>query len=125
MKRWNMLYDNCRLPIRIIFVAFVFLAIGYLIQNDNLNVFYTINNSYVLLLGQILYRIGHFLVINMPLIFMINLVAKRANSGMPALLAIIGYATFLVTTMFMNDHSLVEDHPISPGNLEFIKENES
>ncbi len=107
MKRWNMLYDNCRLPIRIMFVAFVFLAIGYLIQNDNLNVFYTIDNTYIQLTGQILYRIGNFLVINMPLIFMINLVAKRANSGMPALLAIIGYATFMVTTMFLNDHSLV------------------
>lgn len=102
-----MLYDNCRLPIRILCFAFVLIAIGYLIQNDNVNIFYTISNSYIRLLGQVSYRIGHFLVINMPLIFLVNLVAKRANSGMPVLLAIIGYVTFLVMTMFFNDHSLV------------------
>lgn len=89
------------------YFGFVLLAIGYLIQNENLNVFYTITNNYVLLFGQIVSRLGHFIVINMPLIFMVNLVAKRANSGMPMLLAIIGYAMFLVTTMFLNDHSLV------------------
>ncbi len=107
MKKWNMLYDNCRLPIKVLYFAFVFIAIGYLIQNENVNIFYTITNPYILLTGQILYRIGHFLVINMPVIFLINLVAKRANSGMPAILAVIGYVTFLVVTMFFGRHDLL------------------
>ena len=102
-----MLYDNCRLPIKVLYFAFVFIAIGYLIQNENVNIFYTITNPYILLTGQMLYRIGHFLVINMPAIFLINLVAKRANSGMPAILAIIGYVTFLVVTMFFGRHDLL------------------
>ncbi len=102
-----MFYDSCRLPIRVVFFAFVLIAIGYIIQNDNVNVFYTISNPYIILIGEIFYRVGHFLIINMPLIFLVSLVAKRANSGMPAILAILGYITFLITTMFLTSTDLV------------------
>ncbi len=89
------------------FFAFVLIGIGYLIQNDNVNVFYTIDNTYIILIGEIFYRIGHFLIINMPLIFLVSMVAKRANSGMPAILAIFGYITFLITTMFLTSTDMV------------------
>ena len=106
MKRWNTLYDYCRLPIKVITFACLFLAIGYLIQNENVNIFYTIRNQYILLLGETCYRIGHILIINMPLIFLLNLVSKRANSGAPRIMGIIGYVTFLIFTMMFTPHTL-------------------
>ena len=106
MKRWNILYDYCRLPIRTIYFACVLLAIGYLVQNENVNIFYTIRNPYIKLISELLMRIGHVLIINMPLIFMVNFVSKKANSGAPTLIGIVGYLTYLITTMILGSHTL-------------------
>ncbi len=106
MKRWNNLYEYCRLPIRILILAVVLLGFGYLLQNDNVNIFYTFENPLLLLLGETSSRIGHFLYVNIPFVFMLNLVSKRANSGAPTLMAVVGYFTFLVFTMMFNSHTL-------------------
>ncbi len=107
MKRWNILYENTKLPIRIVVFGWVLLAIGYLITNDNVNTFYTITNPVILIIARISSQIGHVIIMNMPLIFMIGIVAKRANSGAPALFAIAGYITYLVVLMLLgpNDYS--------------------
>lgn len=106
MKRWNTLYDYCRLPIKVVTFACFLLAIGYLIQNENVNIFYTIRNQYILILGEVCYRVGHILMINTPFVFMLNLVSKRANSGAPTIMAIVGYITFLVFTMMLSSRTL-------------------
>lgn len=106
MKRWNTIYEHSKLPIKILCFAFVLIAFGYLIQNSNVNIFYTIRNPYIKLLAEMSSRIGHFLVTNMPLIFMVNLVSKRANSGVPILLGLVGYVTYLVTTMMLAPHTM-------------------
>lgn len=106
MKRWNNLYEYCRLPIRILILAIVLIGFGYLIQNDNVNIFYTFRNPLLLMIGETCYRIGHFLYINIPFVFLLNLVSKRANSGAPTLMAIVGYFTFLAFTMMFNSHTL-------------------
>jgi len=93
-------YERSKLPIRITYIAFGLLAIGFLIQNKNVNLFYTFKNTFVLSAASFCYKLGQIIIVNLPLIFMTNNVCKKANSGGPIILALVGYFTFLITTMF-------------------------
>ena len=100
------LYENCKLPIRICQTGFILIAIGFLIQNESVNVFYTFTNKYVLMFAQGCQTLGSIIIVNLPLIFMLYLVCKKANSGIPIILALIGYFAFLITTSLFADQSL-------------------
>lgn len=97
MKSIMRLYDNCRNAVRISYFGFFLIAIGYLIQNESVNIFYTFTNSTLLIIAKGSYELGKIIILNLPLIFMVNLVCKRANSGFPIILALIGYCAFLIT----------------------------
>lgn len=107
MKRWNILYENCRLPIRIVVFGWILLAIGNLLLNENVNIFYSITNQGVIMFAKVILQIGHIIIVNIPLIFLIGLTAKRANSGAPAIMAVVGYVTYLVVLMFLGPNDLV------------------
>ena len=92
------------MPIRVLCFAFVLIGFGYLIQNENVNIFYTFTNPYLLVLARTLRNIGSVIVVNMPLVFLLSLVSKRANSGAPTMMALVGYITYLiVTTLWTSD----------------------
>ena len=91
------LYENCKMPLRVCYFAFILIAFGFLVQNENVNIFYTFSNKYILLLAQGCLALGKTIVLNLPLIFMIYLVCKKANSGIPVVLAFLGYFSFLVS----------------------------
>lgn len=100
------LYENCKMPIRIAFFAFVLIAFGFLITNESVNLFYTFSNSFLLMLADGCLSLGQTIIVNLPLIFMIYLVCKKANSGIPILLAIVGYFSFLITTSLFANQTL-------------------
>ena len=100
------LYENCKMPIRICYFGFVLNAFGFLIQNESVNIFYTFKNTFLLLFAEGCLSLGKTIITNLPLIFMIYLVCKKANSGVPILLALLGYFSFLITTSLFADQSL-------------------
>lgn len=106
MKRVMRLYESFKTPIRIAYFAFVLIAFGFLIQNKNVNLFYTFKSSVVLFIGEMFLRIGEFIVMNLPLIFMLNGVCKKANNASPVVMALVGYFTFVVTTMLLATQNL-------------------
>lgn len=124
MKRWNALLNTMRFPIKLMLLAFILIEIGSIIQNRNVNIFYTINNnSTILLISNILIKLGEVIAINFPLIIIIRFVSRRAKSGTPILIAIIGYFTFLVFTMFFytaNNSSLISNNAIEYSIANFI-----
>ncbi len=99
-------YESFKTPIRVTYFAFVLIAIGFLIQNKNVNLFYTFKSSVVLFIGELTIKVGEFIVMNLPLIFMLYAVCKKANNASPVVMALIGYFTFLVTTMLFSNQSL-------------------
>ena len=104
MKRWNLLYEPCKMSIRVLCFAFVLIGFGYLIQNENVNIFYTFTNPYLLVFARTVMNIGAVIVTNMPLVFLVSLVSKRANSGAPTVMALVGYITYLiVVTLWTSD----------------------
>ena len=106
MKKVMHIYDYLRLPIRVAFFGFVLIAFGTLIQSESVNIFYTFRLRVLLSAADICLRIGRAIIINLPLFFMVNIVCKKANSGLPIVLAITGYITYLVTTMLFGPGSL-------------------
>lgn len=105
MKRWTLLYENCKLPIRIAFFGFILIALGSFILNDSVNVFYTFTNPILLQAANLLLYIGQTIITILPLFFLTNLVAKKANSGVPMVMAIAGYIAFVVVTMIFGNSS--------------------
>lgn len=100
------LYDRCKTPIRVVYFAFLLIAFGTMIQSDSVNIFYTFKNSFLLMFADGCLRLGQTIVINMPLIFMVNLVCKRANSGVPIILSLVGYFTFVLTMSIFSPQNL-------------------
>jgi len=101
------IYDNCKMPIRIAFFGFLLIAFGYLIQNDSVNIFYTFTNSFLLMFAEGCLSLGRTIITNLPLIFMIYLVCKKANSGVPIILSLVGYFAYLITTSLFANQTLL------------------
>ncbi|RRC94083.1 hypothetical protein EII25_00975 [Erysipelotrichaceae bacterium OH741_COT-311] len=106
MKRYQSLMDTLRLPLKILFVAFLFVGIGYLVHNESVNLFYTIKNRNIILLSEILYLVGSFLIINFPFIVLIKIVSRKNNSSINVISGIIGYVVFLIVMMFFSSSDL-------------------
>ena len=114
------LYESCKVAIIVSFLGFAFIAFGFLIQNENVNLFYTITNSFVLFLSELFLKIGQAIIMNLPLIFMVNIACKKANSGSPVIVAIIGYFAYLVTTMLFADQTLGNQAYVSTYGINSI-----
>ena len=106
MKRIMSLYESCKTPIRVTFFGFLLIAFGFLIQNESVNVFYTFRSSIILFVAELCLRIGEIIIMNLPIIFMLNIVCKKANNASPVVMALVGYFTFLVTTMMFAPQNL-------------------
>ena len=81
MKRIMKLYESCRTSIKVAFFACVLIGIGSFIQNDNVNLFYTFKSSIILFIGEFCLRLGEFILMNLPLIFTLNVVCKQENNS--------------------------------------------
>lgn len=106
MKKIMYLYENCKMPIRLTYFAFFLIAFGFLVSNENVNIFYTFSNSFVLMLASGCLMLGKTIIVNLPLIFMVYLVCKKANSGIPIVLAFLGYFSFLIATCLFAPQNL-------------------
>ncbi|MBQ1900196.1 MAG: hypothetical protein II153_04755 [Erysipelotrichaceae bacterium] len=106
MKKMMNFYESCKTPIRVAYFGFICVAVGFLIQNESVNVFYTFRSSIILFLAELLLKIGELTIMNLPLIFMLNIVCKKANNASPVILALVGYFTFVVTTMLFSTQTL-------------------
>lgn len=106
MKRIMRLYESAKTPIRVTFFAFMLIGIGSLIQNKNVNLFYTFKSNVVLFIAELFLKIGEFIVLNLPIIFMLNGVCKKANNAAPVVMALVGYFAFTVTTMLFATQTL-------------------
>ena len=106
MRRFSSLYEILKFPLKVLLLAYVIMGLGMLIQTENFAVFYTINNSIILLLSEVMVRLGAFVVVNFPMLIMIKLVSRKVNSSVPIIMCIVGYAVYLIVTMIFASPSL-------------------
>ena len=100
------LYESCKTPIRVTYIGFLMIAAGLFIKSDSVNVFYTFRSNTILFLAEMCLRIGEIIIMNLPIIFMLNIVCKKANNASPIVMALVGYFTYMVTTMILGNQSL-------------------
>lgn len=106
MKRIMNIYDFCRIAIRLTFLGFVLIAFSSIITSESVNIFYTFRNPLLLLFAEGCGKLGQAIVMNLPMIFMMNLVCKKANSGYPVVLVITGYFAFLISISLFGSTNL-------------------
>lgn len=106
MKRIMNIYESVRISIRITFLGFILIAFGFLIQNESVNIFYTFKNAFILMLAEGSLKLGQSIIVNLPLVFMLNIVCKRTNSAYPVLLSLVGYFAFLISTSLFSPTNL-------------------
>ena len=100
MRNWHSLYEILKFPLEMIFLACMMLGVGNLLTNDIYTAYFSFDSEIVMAVGQILHRLGQFLIVNFPLIILCRFVARRAGSSVTVISALAGYVAFLVTTMF-------------------------
>ena len=106
MKKMMNFYESCKTPIRVAYFGFILVAIGFLIQNESVNVFYTFRSNIILFIAELFLKTGELIIMNLPLIFMLNIVCKKANNANPVVMALVGYFVFEVTTMLFAPQTL-------------------
>lgn len=100
------LYNSCKSSIKVTFFAVLLITIGFLIKNENVNLFYTFRSPFILFIGEFFYDIGTLILMNLPLIFMLNGVCKKSSNASVVITAIVGYFTYMVTTMLFAPQNL-------------------
>lgn len=106
MKRWHTFYEVLQLPLKMLFLAILFLGIGNLITNPVFSPYWSIDNQYVILFAEAISKIGNFLVIYFPFIFFLRLVSRKSNGITTILIGLMGYFTFIIFTIFFASSTL-------------------
>ena len=101
MKKWRGLFEIVKFPIEVLFLAFLLCGIGNLLTNSIFGIVYLIDNDYVKMFAEVLMRIGQFIIVNFPLLFLLRIVTRKNGSSMTIMSAFVGYVAFLCTTMIV------------------------
>lgn len=99
MRYWRSLYEILAFPIEVLLFAFAILGIGNLLTNEAFSFIINIDNEFVLLLAECMVRVGSFLIVQFPFLFLLRLVTRKAGSATTILSSVAGYVTYLVVTM--------------------------
>jgi len=106
MKRIKSLYELAIYPLKVLYIAFVIMGIGNIILSDNFAIFYTITNTYILLIAKFLTLAGIFLIKIFPLILILGLINRKNLKGQALIISLVGYISFLISTMVFSDTNL-------------------
>lgn len=106
MRSWQSFYEILKFPLCVIFFAVCLIGSGNLLTNSVYGVAGLFDNETVISLGELLIKIGQFLVVNFPLLFIVRLCTRRGGSAATILSALAGYVSYLSTTMFFANPNL-------------------
>lgn len=101
IRNWHALYEILRFPLEVVFFAFILLGTGNLIINPAFGITTVVDNTALVMFGEIMQRTGSFLIVNFPLLMLFRMVARRTGSSTTIMAAFAGYVVFNITTMFV------------------------
>lgn len=106
MRNWHSLYDILTFPISLLFLGFGLLGVYNVLLNPAFSSLYVIHNAVIIMIGQACYRLGGFIVVNFPFIFLLRLVSRKGGSATTVLSATLGYFAFVIMTMYFSKQGL-------------------
>ena len=106
MRNYRSLYEMLLFPISVLYFATFLLGLGNIITNETFSYIISIDNDFVELAADCMSRIGSFLIVQFPLIFLFRLSARKAGSATTMISALSGYVAYLVVTMYFGNPDL-------------------
>ncbi len=106
MRNWRSFYEILKYPLEVLFAGVILCGLGNLVTNPLFGLSDIITNTYARAGAEMLNRIGQFLIVNFPLLFLIRLSARRGGSANSIISSAAGYVAYLTATMFFTDTSL-------------------
>lgn len=100
MRNWHSLYEILEFPIGVLFLSIFLLGFGNILTNPAFETLVVTQSDFVILLSETFMKIGSFMIVNFPLIFLIRLVSRKNGSATSVISAVAGYFSFLITTMY-------------------------
>ncbi len=100
MRNWHSLFSLLKLPIQLVFIGFVFIGFSNIITNPLFGLHTILEAEMIIAIAELIGRIGQFLVVNFPILFLIRLTTRRGGNAASIASAICGYISFLVATIF-------------------------
>ena len=101
MRRWHSLLEIFMFPLKLLFVGIVLIALSSLVLNSNTSVFFSIDNTAVVIFAYLLKTVGNFIVLQFPFFVMLKMLARRNGQGVGVVSGVLGYIVFLAVTMFL------------------------
>lgn len=106
MRNWRSFYEVLKYPLEVLLIGVIMVGIGNLVTNPVFGISDVVTNTYVKAAVEMFSRIGQFIIVNFPLLFLIRISARRGGSGIAIISSVAGYVSYLVATMFFADTSL-------------------
>ena len=106
MRNYRSLYEILLFPISVLYFAVFLLGLGNIITNETFSYIINIDNDFILLAAECMTRIGSFLIMQFPLIFLFRLAARKAGSATTMISALSGYVAYLIITMYFGSPDL-------------------
>lgn len=106
MRNWQSFYEILKFPLCVIFFAVCLIGTGNLMTNQIYGFAGLFSNDVMISFGELLIKIGQFLTVNYPLLFLIRLAARRGGSAASIISGLSGYVTYLSATMYFADPAL-------------------
>lgn len=100
MRNWHSLFDLLKLPIQLVFIGIIFVGTGNLLANHIFGLANVVDSEVIVVIAEMIARIGQFLIVNFPVIFLIRLTTRRGGNAASIASAISGYIAFLVATIY-------------------------
>ena len=106
MRNWQSNYEILKFPLMVVFIAVSMIGTGNLMTNSVYGLQALFTSEALISIGELLIKIGQFLVTNFPLLFLIRLTARRGGAATSITSAIAGYVAYLCATMYFADPNL-------------------
>ncbi|NLC97074.1 MAG: hypothetical protein GX675_05855 [Erysipelotrichaceae bacterium] len=106
MRLWRSFLEICQFPLKIIFLGVTIYGIGNTLISPTFSSLFVIKRDEIILLAELLNRLGSLIIINAPLIFLLRTVYRRVNGATTVMSGFIGYITYLVVTMLFASKNL-------------------
>ena len=106
MRRWNTILETFYFPLEVLYMASILFGLSSLLLGQSFNALFTINNTYIILVLDLVRNLSVWLIQAFPFLFLLRAVYRRNDNGLIVITALLAYVAFHVATAFFAPSSL-------------------